>query len=47
MVAAENCGMRMVCAGYYATEVFGVRAVAAAMRRSLRLPVDDLTAELA
>ena len=47
MIAAENCGMRMVCAGHYATEVFGVRALAAAMRRSLRLPVDDLTAELA
>lgn len=47
VVAAENCRMRMVCAGHYATEVFGVRAVAAAMRRSLRLPVDDLTAELA
>ena len=47
VVAAENCGMRMVCAGHYATEVLGVRAVAVAMRRSLRLPVDDLTAELA
>ena len=47
VVAAENCGMRMVCAGHYATEVFGVRALAAAMRRSLRLPVDDLTVELA
>ncbi|MBQ2630150.1 MAG: Nif3-like dinuclear metal center hexameric protein [Kiritimatiellae bacterium] len=47
VVAAENCGMRMVCAGHYATEVFGVRAVAAAMRRSLRLQVGDLTAELA
>ena len=47
VVAAENCGMRMVCAGHYATEVFGVRAVAAAMRRSLKIPVDDLTAELA
>ena len=47
VVAAENCGMRMVCAGHYATEVFGVRAVAAAMRRALKLKVEDLTEELA
>ena len=47
VIAAENCGMRMVCAGHYATETFGVRAVAAEMRRSLKLPVDDLTEELA
>lgn len=47
VVAAENCGMRMVCAGHYATEVFGVRAVAAAMRRALKLTVCDLTEELA
>ena len=45
-IAAENCGMRMVCAGHYATETFGVRAVAAEMRRALKLPVDDLTEEL-
>ncbi|MBR2837764.1 MAG: Nif3-like dinuclear metal center hexameric protein [Kiritimatiellae bacterium] len=47
VVAAGNCGMRMVCAGHYATEVFGVRAVAAAMRRALKLEVHDLTEELA
>ena len=47
VVAAENCGMRMICAGHYTTEVFGVRAIAAAMRRSLKLTVDDLTEELA
>lgn len=46
MIAAENCGMRMVCAGHYATETFGVRAVATEMRRALKLPVDDLTEEL-
>ena len=42
-VAAENCGMPMVCAGHWQTEVFGVRAVAAEIRRRLRLRVVDLT----
>lgn len=44
VIAAENCGMPMVCAGHYETEVFGVRAVAAAMGKALRLRVVDLTA---
>lgn len=43
MIAAENCGMKMICAGHYETEVFGVRAVAAAMKKSLRLKTIDLT----
>ena len=43
VIAAENCGMRMLCLGHYETEVFGVRAVAAAMRRALRLKTVDLT----
>ena len=47
VVAAENCGMRMVCCGHYATEVFGVRAVAGAMRRALKIRTFDLTEELA
>ena len=46
VVAAENCGMRMVCCGHYDTEVFGVRAVAGAMRRALRVKTIDLTEEL-
>jgi len=46
VVAAETCGMRMICAGHYETEVFGVRAVAAAMRRALRIRTADLTEEL-
>ena len=47
VVAAENCGMKMVCAGHYATEVFGVRAVSAAVRRALKLHAADLTEMLA
>ena len=47
VVAAENCGMKMVCCGHYATEVFGVRAVAAAMARALKVEAVDLTDELA
>lgn len=46
VVAAENCGMTMICAGHYETEVFGVRAVARAMRRRLGLRTVDLTAAL-
>ena len=46
VIAAENCGMRMVCAGHYETEVFGVRAVAGAMKRALNLKTIDLTEEL-
>jgi len=43
VIAAENCGMEMVCAGHYETEVLGVRAVAAEMRRVLRVKTVDLT----
>lgn len=46
VVAAENCGMTMICAGHYETEVFGVRAVAREMRRRLGLRTVDLTAAL-
>jgi len=46
VIAAENCGMKMICAGHYETEVFGVRAVAAEMRRALRVKTMDLTEEL-
>ena len=45
-IAAENCGMPMICAGHYTTETFGVRAVAAAVRRALKLKTADLTEEL-
>ena len=46
VVAAENCGMKMVCCGHYGTEVFGVRAVAGAMKRALKVGTVDLTEEL-
>lgn len=46
VIAAENVGMKMTCLGHYATEVHGVRALAQAMRRELKLEVRDLTEEL-
>lgn len=35
VIAAENVGMKMVCAGHYETETFGVRALAKAMLSEL------------
>ena len=46
VIAAENCGMKMICAGHYETEVFGVRALAQAMRKALKLRTVDLTETL-
>ena len=46
VIAAENCGMKMICAGHYETEVFGVRALAAAMKKALKLRTIDLTESL-
>lgn len=46
VVAAENCGMKMVCCGHYETEVFGVRALAGAMKRALKVETVELTEEL-
>ena len=43
VIAAENCGMRMVCAGHYETEVFGVRALSQAMKKALKTKTVDLT----
>jgi putative NIF3 family GTP cyclohydrolase 1 type 2 len=45
-IAAENVGMPFVCAGHYQTETFGVKAVAKAMARQLKvatvfIPRDD------
>ncbi len=37
-IAAENVGMRMVCAGHYETEIFGVAALSAAMKKILKIP---------
>ena len=47
VIAAQNCGIRMACCGHYATEVFGVRALSAAMKRALKIDVVDLTETLA
>ena len=47
VIAAENCGMRMICAGHYETEVFGVRALSKAMKKALKLRTVDLTKALA
>ena len=43
VIAAENCGMRMICAGHYETEVFGVRALSKAMKKHLKVKAVDLT----
>ena len=43
VIAAENCGMEMVCAGHYETEVFGIRAVAKAMAKALKVKTVDLS----
>jgi dinuclear metal center YbgI/SA1388 family protein len=43
VIAAENCGAAMVCLGHYETEVFGVRALAGAMKRELKIRTVDLT----
>lgn len=36
-IAAENVGMQMVCAGHYETETFGVKALARAMEKALKI----------
>ena len=43
VIAAENAGMRMISCGHYETEVFGVRALAKAMKKALKLRTVDLT----
>ena len=43
VIAAENCGMKMICAGHYETEVFGVRALSKAMKKALKVKTVDLT----
>ncbi|MBR4652701.1 MAG: Nif3-like dinuclear metal center hexameric protein [Kiritimatiellae bacterium] len=39
-IAAENCGMKMICAGHYQTETFGVKALAKAMKRALKVDTE-------
>ena len=36
-IAAENVGMPMICAGHYQTETFGVKALAAAVKKALKI----------
>ena len=36
-IAAENVGIPMVCAGHYETETFGVKALAKAMQKALKV----------
>ena len=42
VIAAENCGMEMVCAGHYVTETFGVKALARAVRKALKVDAEFL-----
>ena len=37
VIAAENCGMKMICAGHYQTETFGVKALARAVAQKFRI----------
>ena len=46
VIAAENCGMKMICAGHYETEVFGVRALSKALKKALKVKAVDLTERL-
>ena len=36
-IAAGNIGMPMICAGHYQTETFGVKALAAAVKKALKI----------
>lgn len=45
-IAAENCGINLVTLGHYETEVWGLTAVAEAMKKALAVKVIDLTDEL-
>lgn len=42
VIAAENCGMEMICAGHYATETFGVKALARAVKDVLKVNAEFL-----
>ena len=42
VIAAENCGIEMICAGHYATETFGVKALARALQSKLHLRTEFL-----
>ena len=42
VIAAENCGMEMVCAGHYETETFGVKALARAVAEKFGIETEFL-----
>ena len=42
VIAAENCGIEMICAGHYVTETFGVRALARAVKAKLHVDTEFL-----
>ena len=42
VIAAENCGMKMELRGHYETETYGVRALAKAMARALKVRTEFL-----
>lgn len=42
VIAAENIDMPMICAGHYQTETFGVKALARALARQLKLKTEFL-----
>lgn len=45
VIAAENVGMKMITAGHYETEVFGVRALAKLTAAQFKVKTVDLTEE--
>lgn len=42
VIAAENCGAKITCLGHYETEIYGVQAVSAAMRKALKIKTFDI-----
>lgn len=40
VIAAENCGIEMICAGHYETETFGVKALAEEVHSALGIEVE-------
>jgi putative NIF3 family GTP cyclohydrolase 1 type 2 len=43
VVGAKNVGIKMLCAGHYETEVFGVRALAKMMSAEIKIKTIDIT----
>ena len=42
VIAAENVGIEMICAGHYETETFGVKALAKGLSRALKVKTEFL-----